>query len=111
MSDTSSAIIIYGKPIDDNTRCVHYHSTLDVIAIRFKCCNKYYPCFQCHEETAGHTAEIWRKEEWNMKAIFCGLCKNEMTIEEYVNSGNHCPYCQASFNTNCSRHYHLYFEI
>lgn len=108
--DRPVVVTIYGKSIDDQTRCEHWHSPSDVIAIKFKCCNQYYPCYQCHEETAGHNAEVWKKEEWNTKAIYCGLCKNEMTIAEYLNSGNHCPFCNASFNPNCSRHYHLYFE-
>jgi uncharacterized CHY-type Zn-finger protein len=102
---------VYGKLIDDNTRCAHYHSPLDVIAIRFKCCNTYYPCYQCHEETAGHAAAVWEKEEWNTLAIYCGLCKKEMTINEYMRSGNQCPNCNGLFNPNCSKHYHLYFEV
>jgi uncharacterized CHY-type Zn-finger protein len=101
---------VKGKPVDDQTRCEHYHSLLDIIAIKFKCCNEYYPCNQCHEETAGHKAIAWKKDEWNNKAILCGVCKKELTINEYLQSNNHCPHCNAAFNPNCSRHYHLYFE-
>lgn len=103
-------IAVKGKIIDNETRCEHYHSRLDVIAIKFKCCNEYYPCYQCHEETTNHEVEIWRKEEWNTKAILCGVCKEELTINEYFHSNNHCPYCKAAFNPDCKRHYHLYFE-
>lgn len=103
-------IKVKGKLLDDETRCEHYHSQLDVIAIRFKCCNEYYPCYQCHEETADHKAEVWQKKDWDTKAIFCGICKTELTISEYFNANNHCPTCNAAFNPNCSRHYHLYFE-
>ena len=105
-----SKIEVYGKVIDDNTRCEHYHSPADIIAIKFKCCQKYYPCYKCHEETAGHVAQPWNKNEWNMKAILCGACKTELTIEEYMQSGNHCPDCKAAFNPDCSKHYHLYFQ-
>jgi uncharacterized CHY-type Zn-finger protein len=28
-----------------------------------------------------------------------------------MRSGNECPNCNASFNPNCSKHYHLYFKI
>jgi uncharacterized CHY-type Zn-finger protein len=101
---------VKGKIIDDQTRCIHWHSALDVIAIKFKCCGEYYPCYQCHEETANHKPKVWKKEEWGTKAILCGVCKEELTINEYLNSGNHCPNCLAYFNPNCSRHYHLYFE-
>ena len=104
-------IEVKGKLIDDETRCEHYHSPLDIIAIKFKCCNEYYPCYQCHEETTDHEAIAWKKEEWNTKAILCGVCKTELTINEYFNSNNHCSHCNAAFNPNCSRHYHLYFEV
>lgn len=100
-----------GKPVDEYTRCTHYHSPLDVIAIKFKCCNEYYPCYSCHEETADHEHEVWKENEFDAKAVLCGICKNEMTIYEYFASGNRCPFCHAAFNPNCSKHYHYYFEI
>jgi uncharacterized CHY-type Zn-finger protein len=103
-------IKVKGKCVDEQTRCVHYHSPLDVIAIKFKCCGEYYPCYECHSETSGHEAEQWKKDEWDTKAILCGVCKNELTINEYMKSDSHCPHCHFSFNPNCSRHYHLYFE-
>jgi uncharacterized CHY-type Zn-finger protein len=108
---SKDTVPIHGKPIDDATRCLHYHSPLDIIAIKFKCCNAYYPCYECHEETAGHPAQQWKKEDWNEPAVYCGMCKNEMSIKQYMSSGNQCPYCNASFNPNCSRHYDLYVEI
>ena len=103
-------IKVYGKLIDNETRCEHYHSPLDIIAIKFKCCDKYYPCFQCHEETADHIAQTWNKNEWETKAILCGACKTELTINEYRRSGDRCPNCNSPFNPNCSNHYHLYFQ-
>ena len=101
---------IKGKLIDDQTRCVHYHSPVDVIAIKFKCCAEYYPCYYCHEEEAGHEARVWNKNEWDTKAILCGVCKTELTINEYLVCADRCPICNASFNPNCNKHYHLYFE-
>jgi len=106
-----SPIKVFGKAIDNNTRCEHYHSPADIIAIKFKCCGKYYPCYDCHAETAGHTAQTWNKEEWDIKAILCGNCKTELTINEYMLSENQCPVCKALFNPNCSKHYHLYFQF
>jgi len=105
-----NTINVYGKLVDDETRCEHYHSPLDIIAIKFKCCDKYYPCYQCHEETADHPAQVWSKEEWDTKGILCGVCKYELTINEYMNSNDQCPDCKAAFNPNCSKHYHLYFQ-
>ncbi len=106
-----SEITIKGNTVDEYTRCVHYHSSRDVIAIKFKCCHDYYPCFTCHEEQAGHEHRQWKRNEFNEKAIFCGICKTEMTINEYLNSNNACPFCGTEFNPNCSHHYHLYFEL
>jgi uncharacterized CHY-type Zn-finger protein len=110
MDNETGKINIRGQIVDDHTRCIHYHSPLDIIAIKFKCCDEYYPCYQCHEEEAGHVAQTWKKDEWNNTAILCGDCGKEMTIHQYMQSGNHCPFCNAAFNPNCSRHYHLYFE-
>lgn len=99
-----------GKLIDDETRCTHYHSALDIIAIQFKCCKVYYPCYACHAEEAGHAPQVWNETEFDTLAILCGSCKQEMSIRTYLQSNNQCPYCQASFNPGCSKHYHLYFE-
>ncbi len=103
-------IIVKGKTVDDETRCVHYHSALDVIAIKFKCCNSYYPCYYCHEEEAGHEAELWQKNEFETPAILCGICKTAMTINQYKACNYHCPFCNSAFNPKCSNHNHLYFE-
>ncbi|HEV8287368.1 MAG TPA: CHY zinc finger protein [Chitinophagaceae bacterium] len=101
---------VKGKLVDDHTRCVHYHSPLDIVAIKFKCCGKYYPCYYCHKEETSHRHEVWKKSEFNTKAILCGSCNSEMTIHEYLTCNNHCPFCNAPFNPHCDKHYHLYFE-
>ena len=103
--------LIKGKLVDDETRCVHYHSPLDIIAIKFRCCDEYYPCFSCHDEEAGHKAEVWKRNEFEIKAILCGVCKTELTIAEYLSCNNQCPVCKSAFNPGCSNHYHLYFEV
>lgn len=105
-----NGINVFGKPIDQQTRCVHWHSELDIIAIKFKCCEKYYPCFSCHEEEADHEHQVWPKEEFDQKAILCGVCGNELSISDYMSSENTCPHCESKFNPGCSKHYHLYFQ-
>lgn len=107
----TSSIIIKGKTIDSHTRCIHYNSPLDIIAIKFKCCGEYYPCYKCHDEEADHKTELWAKDEFNAKAVLCGMCRNEMTIAEYLVSGRKCPNCNAAFNPNCKEHYNLYFDL
>jgi uncharacterized CHY-type Zn-finger protein len=102
--------VVKGRTIDDQTRCIHYHSSNDIIAIKFKCCDTYYPCWFCHEEEAGHIPQTWKKTEYNRPAVLCGACKREMSITRYLESGSTCPFCAAAFNPKCSKHYHLYFE-
>lgn len=107
----SPGIPIKGKVIDDQTRCIHYHSPLDIIAIKFKCCNVYYSCYYCHKEEEDHTPGKWNKDEYITKAVLCGICKHEMTIQAYLDSNNECPFCNSKFNPKCADHYHFYFQI
>jgi uncharacterized CHY-type Zn-finger protein len=106
-----NGIPVYGKPVDNQTRCIHWHSELDIIAIKFKCCNKYYPCFSCHEENTNHQPEVWPLKEFNQKAILCGVCGNELSIQDYMSCDNKCPKCSSLFNPGGKNHYHLYFEV
>lgn len=96
--------------IDTETRCSHYHSENDRIAIKFYCCNDYFSCYQCHQQYGCGSTSVWPREDFNKKAILCGSCKTELTINEYLNSGYSCLSCGAAFNPGCSLHYHLYFE-
>ena len=52
---------VYGAVVDEETRCTHYHTEKDIVAIKFKCCDRYYPCYLCHEEYADHPIERWAK--------------------------------------------------
>ena len=104
-------IDVKGSVIDSQTRCSHYHSVLDVIAIKFRCCGQYYPCFLCHSESQNHTIERWQSHEFDTQAILCGVCQTTMTIQQYFDSNARCPNCEAAFNPKCSNHYYLYFEI
>ena len=100
---------VFGPTIDDETRCVHYATELDVIAIKFACCGRYYPCHSCHAETAGHTAQVWPRTQWAERAILCGVCGHELGIEEY-RGVEACPDCAVGFNPRCGLHWDLYFE-
>ncbi len=101
---------VHGEDLDEQTRCRHWHSEVDIIAIKLKCCGIYYACNDCHQPLAGHAIKVWPKKEWDEKAILCGVCGNELTINQYLNCGDSCPYCRASFNPGCRNHYHYYFE-
>lgn len=105
-----NGITVRGVDVDAQTRCRHYHTEKDIIAIKFRCCNTYYPCYQCHEALADHPIEVWKKEEFEEKAILCGNCATELSIHEYLACRSVCPHCGAHFNPGCADHYALYFE-
>ncbi|HEY5881721.1 MAG TPA: CHY zinc finger protein [Nakamurella sp.] len=102
--------VVLGRTVDDQTRCAHYSGPTDVIAIKFKCCGSYYPCFECHRECAGHPARQWPADEWAERAILCGVCRTEHPIRTYLNVLS-CPACHADFNERCRLHRHLYFAV
>jgi N-acetyltransferase len=102
--------IVHGNLVDEQTRCIHYNTPKDIIAIKMKCCNAYYACITCHNEIANHQPVVWPLHEFDTKVILCGGCKNELTISTYLNSNYTCPYCAAAFNPKCSNHNHLYFQ-
>ncbi len=105
-----NSIPVKGKLVDEHTRCEHYHSPLDIIAIKFKCCNEYYACIHCHEDCADHPAMQLKKEECDTKAVLCGNCNYELSISEYLNCNYQCPNCGSVFNQKCKGHDHYYFE-
>ena len=102
-------MIVYGNTIDDETRCVHYGTVTDVIAIKFFCCRRYYPCHLCHEQSETHAARQWPVADHDQKAILCGVCSTELSINNYL-AVHACPSCTAPFNDGCRLHRHLYFE-
>lgn len=102
---------IIGVDIDPETRCAHWHGELDIIAIKFKCCGRWFPCYECHTAAADHEPQIWPVNERNSLAVLCGKCGYQLSISEYFECGSVCPVCAGSFNPGCENHYHLYFEL
>ncbi|XBW36752.1 hypothetical protein QEN19_002329 [Hanseniaspora menglaensis] len=109
---------VCGFLIDQETRCKHWHSEKDIIALKFKCCpDKYYPCLSCHKEKndAAHIVLKYHLEkEKDEKLILCGKCKKELTFQEYQSKIGpntlKCPSCLSHFNPGCKLHYDMYFE-
>jgi uncharacterized CHY-type Zn-finger protein len=101
---------IYGIDVDPQTRCAHWHSEVDIIAIKFKCCGKWFPCYECHADLSDHTSQVWGIDECDEKAVLCGNCGYFLSIDEYMNCENVCPECEHGFNAGCANHYHLYFN-
>lgn len=102
---------VKGIDLDPQTRCAHYHKREDIIAIKMKCCGEYYACKDCHDTLAGHRLQPWPPTERNQLAILCGCCGSELTIAQYLECGNRCPFCRTAFNPKCRNHYAFYFEI
>ncbi|ADJ14321.1 CHY zinc finger protein [Halalkalicoccus jeotgali] len=100
---------VRGVGLDDETRCAHYGSSRDVIAIRFPCCGDYFACYECHAARTNHDAERWSEDARGERAVLCGRCDTELTITEYLACEDACPDCGATFNPGCANHYHLYF--
>jgi len=102
---------VHGLDLDPQTRCAHWHSPRDIVAIRMKCCGLYYACKDCHDALAGHPPAPWPESAWHEKAVHCGICRREMTIRDYLNAPDACPNCGAAFNPNCHLHHHFYFAM
>lgn len=102
---------VHGRDVDKQTRCAHWHSSIDIIALKMCCCGEYYACRECHDEDTAHEAAVWPRAEWDQPAVLCGACGCELTVRTYLDCGNRCPACAAAFNPGCRLHYHLYFEM
>ena len=102
---------VRGVDLDRETRCAHWHSQVDIIAIKMKCCGVYYACKDCHDALADHAAQVWPRREWDERAVYCGACGVELTVNQYLECDNVCPSCGAKFNPGCRKHYHFYFEM
>jgi uncharacterized CHY-type Zn-finger protein len=101
---------VMGVGLDAQTRCAHYRSPLDIVAIRMRCCGQYYACKDCHQALADHPIRVWPREAWAERAILCGACGETLSIEAYVDGDSRCPSCRAPFNPGCRNHHHFYFE-
>lgn len=103
---------VYGDIVDDKTRCLHYHLELDVIAIKFRCCGKYYPCYKCHAGHSSHEIDRWPEAELaTERVVLCGECKSELTFAEYALGDSQCVRCGVRQNPGCRLHYGIYFDL
>ncbi len=101
---------VYGVEVDSQTRCRHYRQLIDVIALKCACCERYYPCFQCHQELTGNAVQVWPAARDVEPAVLCGVCGHQLRASDYLQAHN-CPKCQALFNPACKAHKELYFEV
>lgn len=109
-TDDRFAVPLRGVDVDGETRCRHWDDAVDVVALRFACCETYYPCFECHDATTDHERERWPRDRFDDPAVLCGVCGESMRAAAYLDCDDSCPNCSASFNPGCRDHHHLYFE-
>ncbi|MGC1491587.1 MAG: CHY zinc finger protein, partial [Candidatus Acidiferrum sp.] len=81
---------VHGLDLDPQTRCLHYRSPLDIIAIKMKCCGLFYACKDCHIALAGHPIEPWPQSEWAEPAVLCGACRSTLSISAYLACNSIC---------------------
>ena len=75
-----------GSPLPALGTCKHYKHSYRWF--RFSCCNKLFPCDECHDEAiAGHKSEI-------AKTVLCGHCAFEQVVSKM------CVKCGKSFTKN-----------
>jgi uncharacterized CHY-type Zn-finger protein len=101
---------VRGVAVGPETRCAHYDGKRDVIALRFGCCETFYPCHACHAAVADHESEPWPRERFDDPAVLCGGCGTALSARSYLEADHECPACSAAFNPGCEAHYSRYFE-
>lgn len=101
---------VHGVDVGPETRCTHYDTERDVIALRFGCCGRFYPCLSCHDAVADHAREPWPRARFDEPAVLCGVCASALSARAYLAADHACPDCGAAFNPGCADHYNEYFE-
>lgn len=101
---------VRGIGLDAQTRCAHYDSPRDIVAIKMRCCGAYFACKDCHDALCDHSLQSWPREERKERAVLCGACGSELTIAHYLESSDRCPECGAPFNPGCRKHRDVYFS-
>ncbi|QWC18137.1 CHY zinc finger protein [Halorubrum sp. 2020YC2] len=110
-TDPRFSVPLRGVAVDPETRCAHWDDPVDVVALRFGCCETYYPCDACHDAAADHEAVPWPRDRFDEPAVLCGACGTTLTARAYLDSDDTCPACGAAFNPGCRKHRDRYFEV
>ncbi|WP_254863314.1 CHY zinc finger protein [Halovivax gelatinilyticus] len=101
---------VRGVDVDDETRCRHYDGPSDVVAMRFGCCESFYPCHRCHDERTDHDGQPWPRDRFDEPAVLFGVCGSTLTPPAYFDADHRCPDCGVEFNPGCAAHRSIYFE-
>ncbi|MFD0845206.1 CHY zinc finger protein [Streptococcus saliviloxodontae] len=101
--------MIYGLDLDRESRCRHYHSQLDIVALKCFLCQRYYACYKCHNACQNHSFAPYPLSRREDLVVICGVCHKEMTIADYKEVSA-CVACQSPFNPRCHLHEAIYFK-
>ena len=78
-------ILVRGKGLSEHseTRCSHWHSPRDVLALAAPCCGgDFFACAQCHDEVTGHVLQPWPSDTpLATHALLCG--KEDVKVIPY----------------------------
>ena len=99
-----------GIDVDPETRCAHWDAPVDIVALRFGCCETYYPCDACHDAATDHDPKPWPRDRFDEPAVLCGRCGETLSAREYLAGNDACPRCGAAFNPDCRNHRDRYFD-
>lgn len=105
LDKNESTLPIHGIDLDQDGRCMHYHTENDVVALACAQCHRYFACYQCHDAIMTHK---FAPADPTAKSVMCGVCHQTMNYQDY--SQNECPNCHHAFNPKCVRHQDIYFE-
>ena len=73
---------VLGVNLDPQTRCEHYHGPTDIIAIKMKCCGRYYACKECHVSRSVDTrSSCGRGASGIRKEYFAALAAGSLAFE------------------------------
>ena len=110
-TDDRFDVPLRGIEVDDETRCRHYRTERDVVAIALPCCETFYPCTECHGALVDHEASRWPPSRFDEQAVLCGRCDARLSIAAYLDCEHRCPECDGAFNPGCQHHWDRYFAI
>ena len=98
---------IFGFIVDDEGRCIHYFSNLDIIANRCGKCGKFYSCYKCHDMAEQHTFLPVHPDEKD--SVMCGACGALYSYNDY-SLLTKCKKCSSPFNPRCALHKSCYVK-
>ena len=113
--ETTTVMQVVGVGVNTHgqSRCAHWHSDLDVLALQSPCCSKFYACATCHDALEDHPLQPWPADtKLSTKVLLCGVCEATFSAGQYLSGDKFCPdpACAAPFNPGCRKHWHVHFS-